>query len=454
MFRNRTKVFVVWFVLLQIVMNITPGQCSERKAVRHNKEQRQSRKSSSRLFDLTVVGSVWRADGLGKQAIDLIEILMPTTKISYLSPGRVDPSELASVSLAVRKVLQTSGKKNRGRVLIYEDILTPLPCNPMILKDYWKRYGLPKKTNRQLRFAYTMFESTRIPKEWSYILNKFFDAAIVPDPFLVKVYKDSGVNIPVFIIPLGRDFSKFLNAPLKKVRHYPFVFANFSTCLPRKNLSTLVRSFAETFENSPDVELRLCWRYGDEGSRKEVFSEIKSRSLTNVRVEERAVNDDVYAQRFQDVDCYVSPSTGEGFSIQPRESMALGIPVIVTDNTAQSTICRSGIVKAVPSTIRIPALTFPKQYGEQFQCQTKDLGGALQEMYERYDEYLAKSAQAREWARQYHYQNMASLYRGLIKPKKILLGLENKILANGVVVTNSKKLVSKYKKIFKHAHKK
>jgi glycosyltransferase involved in cell wall biosynthesis len=290
-----------------------------------------------------------------------------------------------------------------------------------------------------------MFESTQIPMDWVHILNTSFDGAIVPDEFLVQVYKDSGVKIPIFVIPLGRDFSRYLNAPLKETKGTPFVFANFSACNARKNLPKLVRAFGEAFGNNPDVRLRLGWRWVDGDLSRSVFAEVAARGLKNVTIDQEAFDADAYFDRFKRVDCYVNIATSEGFSIQPREAMALGIPVIVTNNSGQKTICDSGLVRAIPSTYAIPALyPFPGDFGFQYQCRTSDVVDALRDVYTNYETYLQKSVEARKWASAYHFTKMTPLYRALIKPARVVLGKRNKILADGTIITSSKSLIRKY----------
>ena len=402
-----------------------------------------------RQVDLTVVGFVWGVDGEGRQAIDLMKILQKTTSMSFLRIGRVSNKELDAVSSRVRKALQTSGRKHPGRVLIHEYMLTCPPRNEVPAGEFWSRFKIPQKTKRQVRYAYTMFESTQIPMDWVHILNTSFDGAIVPDEFLVQVYEDSGVKIPIFVIPLGRDFSRYLKAPLKEAKGTPFVFANFSACNARKNLLKLVRAFGEAFGNRPDVRLRLGWRWVDGDLPRSVFKEIADQGLKNVTVDQQAFDANAYFDRFSKVDCYVNIATGEGFSIQPREAMALGIPVIVTNNTGQKTICDSGLVRSVPSTYAIPALyPFPGDFGFQYQCRTSDVVEALRDVYDNYEAYLQKGADARKWASQYQFTKMAPLYRALIKPTRVILGKKNEIHPDGTVVTTSKKLIRTYHEVF------
>ena len=437
---------VAFLLVLLCIPGVVLG-AEQEKSVRHHSHQN---KSKSHRPDLTVAGSVKRADGIGKQSVDLISSLHGFATMSFLSKDKVNESELAACPQFVQKILARSGAKYPGKVLICEYILSWEPTNEKPKRKFWSHFKVPEKMKNQIRLSYTMFESSRAPGAWVHILNHSFDAAVVPDKFLVKVYKDSGVKIPIFVLPLGRDLKAFLNAPLKSSRGTPFIFANYSTWIPRKNFITLIRAFADAFGNSQDVQLQLCSRLSDKPVREAILSEIAAKGLTNVEIKDQGVDEETYVQRFLKVDCYVNIATGEGFSNQPREAMALGIPTIVTDNTGQKTICSSGLVRVVPSDIEVPAeYSFPGEFGVQYQCKTQDVTEALRDVYDHYDVYLQKGPKAREWAAQYDYNRMTPLYMSLIKPKRIVLGAENTILQDGIMTT-SKKLVRKYKKIMKN----
>jgi glycosyltransferase involved in cell wall biosynthesis len=342
------------------------------------------------------------------------------------------------------------GTTYKGRVLIFEDPLSGDRSNGRWEGNFWQRYGLSESDKKQIRIAYSMFESSKIPKSWADILNSSFDAVAVPDQYLVQVYEQCGVQIPIFVVPLGRDLSRYLSSPLKASKGSPFVFASFNLCDRRKNILKLVQAFARTFKNNPDVELRLYWRAClDNGYREKIFAEIANQGLTNVRISEGPVDGDRLFSRYRRIDCLVSVATGEGFSIQPREAMALGIPVIATDNTAQATICASGLVRTVPSNIEIPAMyPWPGDFGFQYDCRTKDIAKALTDVYENYDTYLSKAPQCREWARAYDLAATRATYAKLIDPERVVIGKSNSLLSDGIMTTSSR-LAKKYRSIFK-----
>ena len=395
-----------------------------------------------------MVGFVAMADGLGKQSVELIEELQRSFRISFISTRPCDSDSLLGISEPLKKIINTSGQSVQGRVVLFEDALINPPSDT-IQMGFWNQYGLQEQDPKQVRIAYSMFESSKIPKGWVYALNNSFDAVAVPDEFLVKVYRDSGVKIPLFVVPLGTQLKGFMASPIKSKRGTPFVFATFGSCDERKAQLTLVQAFYKAFGSDPKVQLRLGWRRAHPQYREQILNEIKKYNMSNVVVEEGAVGRAEYIKRFLGVDCYVNLAIGEGFSLQPREAMALGIPVIISDNTAQTTICKSGLSLGVPATICINArYPFEGDFGVQYGCSVDDAARALRRMYRHYDSYVRKGKAARNWAAQYDYSALHSLYRGLIKPRTVRLGSKNKVSKRGITTT-SRCLIKKYKDAFK-----
>ncbi|MBS0648192.1 MAG: glycosyltransferase [Verrucomicrobia bacterium] len=386
--------------------------------------------------DLTVCGFVDMADGLGRQSIELIEAFQDELNVSFL-PTRAH--RLADVTPALQRVVARK-KKQLGKVVIFEDLL------------WWPQEEKYRKmasrdSKDSIKIAYSMFEATKIPNEWVVILNNHFDAVAVPDHFLRDVYKNSGVKIPIFIVPLGLNLKPLLEQPLKQQRHSPMVFGNLGAGSDRKNQLLLVRAFAKAFGNDPNVRLRINCRGGEREVCNAITREIVQQGLTNVEFTQFSLSRAEYLKLFQEIDCLVSISKSEGFSIQPREAMALGIPVIATDNTAQRTICDSGLVRTVHSPFQeLSICPWGNAYGYAFNCTMDSVVEALHDMHNNYESYLQKAPSARKWAEQYQYENLKALYRSLIKPKKVVLGTVDQVTELDLT-TVSEELVEKYKRI-------
>ena len=392
---------------------------------------------SSKPPYLTVVGRVKMADGIGRQSVEVIDALRMDIPISFVPTV---PPELQDVPKPVREII-TKKSKRYGKVVLFEDVLW-MPNHPFYKK-------MPKNLlDDTIRIAYSMFESDVIPHEWVVILNTRFDAVVVPDRYFLEVYRKSGVQIPIFEIPLGLNISEFLRRPLKKQRNFPMVFANLSGSDDRKNQLLLIRAFAKVFSGNPNVILKLNSRFQNEKEGSEIRREISKLNLKNVHFTEFSLKKKDYLKFFEGVDCYVNLSKGEGFSIQPREAMALGIPVIVSDNTAQTTLCQSGLVKTVSSTIEEPAFyrAYNNQYGSFFNCDLDEAAQAMLDVYSNYKMYLQNAEQSREWVKKYEFTNLRDLYKSLIKPKEVILGSHNEITPE-YMITNSQDLYDKYSKL-------
>ena len=392
---------------------------------------------------VTILGKINLADGIGRQSVELAKDLMnefptqlvPTNKFKDHLPSKIK-------QLCAKKI------NPRTKIVIYEDPLWYASEGnkiPIIL------HGINSQDT--ILIAYSMFESTRIPPEWVFLLNTSFDAVVVPDEFLLEVYEKSGVRIPIFHIPLLIDLKNFLSLPIKKARNPIMCFANLSSGDLRKNQVILIRAFAKALGNVKDAMLCINMRHCDPDVRVALNKELLNAGCSNILLTELCLSTSQYINFFRNVDCYVSLSTGEGFSIQPREAMALGIPVIVTDSTAQSTISKSQLVRSVsapiPQLAKYPLKLFSsEELGYQFNCNEEDAVAAIRYIYDHYDDCLKQSEQARIWAARYDFSNLefSKNYRTLIAPQKIFLGEKNKIDSDRLE-TNSKVLFEKYQRV-------
>ncbi|MBA3953979.1 glycosyltransferase [Candidatus Dependentiae bacterium] len=390
-------------------------------------------------FDLTVVGFILFGDGIGRQSIGVIDCLKESVSVNFKNTrAHYFKPLLDDVPLPVATIIQQSPDSFTSSVSLLEDVL--INGNSERPELYYKL--MPAST---IKLAYTMFESTSVPASWPAILNTYFDAAVLPDSFLVDIYKKSGVTIPLFVVPLGVYLEDFLAKPLKNGPGAVFTFGNAGTFCDRKNTLLLIESFTEAFKNKKNIQLKLHGRCGDTAYIQQIQQKIAQLKATTISISFNPLPWSGYVDFMSSLDCYVSLSKGEGFSIAPRESLALGIPCIVSNNTGQTTICNSNYVYAIASPHRTPAY-YPhlqKQIGYNFNCSKQSVVTALKEVYNNYSTYLKKSHLGRKWSEQYLYKNLKPLYLNLIKPKQVVFGKYNHITAE-YLMTNSKKLYNKY----------
>jgi glycosyltransferase involved in cell wall biosynthesis len=387
---------------------------------------------------LAVCGPVNRADGLGRQALELVEAFHLDFPC-LLVPIDRDLSDVPSFMRVLRH--KKNNRCSQGKVVVCQE--------PLVVSS--KKLD-PSLRSQQLRIAYAMCESTRLGQERVDNLNAQFDMVVVPDRFLIDVYRNSGVTLPIFELPLARNFQPFLQAPLKSERNSTFTVAALGSGIRRKNLPTLIRAFHKAFGTRSDVKLVLNCRTGTDS---QIFEELARLKAPNIFFTTKVLDDSTYFDLLSRVDCYVNVSKAEGFSVQPREAMAMGIPTIVTDNTAQHTITESGLVRSIAcplEEVSFEGWNFPLvPVGTCFACREEDVVEALLDVERNYDFYLRKAEHARQWAAQYDFSNLKPLYKTLLKPNRIVLGKENSITAD-CLTTDSEPLFLKYQKVVFQDH--
>lgn len=385
--------------------------------------------------DVTILGSVKMSDGLGRHPVELINAFSSDLEFSMIHTAK--PCFI-DVPRKTKKIIKSKYKKQGKVLLSFDSVWTPTYSCIRHLKE--------EDAPHQLRIAYSMFESTAIPPEWVTILNCYFDAVVVPDPFHQEIYESSGVQTPIFVLPLVLDLKPCLAKPLKEKPNTPFVFGNLSACVERKNQLLLIKAFHRAFGNRSDVLLKINSRYADSDYKQVIDDYIKEHGLTNVIVSTVCLDKHSYLNFFSSLDAYISISRGEGFSIQPREAMALGIPTLVTNNTAQTTIAKSHLTLSIETPEKIPAIynwDKTKSYGEWSTCSEEEVATALLILYNNYDAQLEKSQNARAWARESDFSHLKPLYQTLLHPKAVELGTENKITPEKLITT-SPSLLKKY----------
>ncbi len=396
----------------------------------------------NKQYDLTIVGFPKFGDGIGRIPLIFIDALKDDLKINWRNTRNLRPTteELPDGVQKFIKARKSSYRafKNPGKVALLTDVLYRKKRSPHTF--------IPKESI--IKIAYSMLECTAIPQKWVSILNSKFDLVVVPEKWLVPIYKKSGIKIPIFVLPLGMYLDDFLNKSFKTAPNHPFVFGNLSALMNHKNQLLLIEAFAKAFGNSPDVRLRLNARMSNVAEQDRILHKIKKLRLNNVELNVKPLSWKDYIQFMADLDCYVSFSKGEGYAVIPREALALGIPVILSDNTAHTTLCKSDHAKCIPSLIQesVDYYLFKHKNCYFYNCKVRDATTALRDMYDNYDVHLKKSLQRKNWVKQFSYKNLKKKYLNLIKPLQVQYGKEDKITED-YLMTSSKKLYSKYQKI-------
>ncbi len=106
---------------------------------------------------------------------------------------------------------------------------------------------------------------------------------------------------------------------------------------------------------------------------------------------------DGISEWYAKLSCYVFPSSGEGWSFTPRESLYLGIPTLITDIPVHGELVSSGYYKVIPVSGSEQAEDLGEICGEWNTISVKDIREAIADVYSNYGMHLVTALQGAAW---------------------------------------------------------
>lgn len=155
-----------------------------------------------------------------------------------------------------------------------------------------------------------------------------------------KTFKDSGIKVPIKVIPQSIDLNFKREEPFPVSFDSSFIFYSIFQWTERKNPRALVETYWKTFENNDDVVLLLkVYRANFSEDEKQsirdniLFWKKKQPQKHYPRIElilDGMTNDEM-VKLHSTGDCFVSAHRGEGWGMPQMEAMACGNPIISTN---------------------------------------------------------------------------------------------------------------------------
>ena len=179
--------------------------------------------------------------------------------------------------------------------------------------------------------GFTYWETNRLPDSWVKNCNKM-DEVWTSSRFMQDVFVKSGVKVPVYGFNLGVEPT--LYSPLRRYAHNQFTFLSMGSPSTRKNSQVSVDAFLKLFGGND--EYRLIYKSNGAPDARNYANGVMMGRLDHPQIEiiDEELSHDDLAKLYDEVDCLLYPTSGEGWGIIPFQAIAKGIPTICTNATA------------------------------------------------------------------------------------------------------------------------
>ncbi|NOU66522.1 glycosyltransferase [Paenibacillus sp. LMG 31461] len=214
----------------------------------------------------------------------------------------------------------------------------------------------------------TVWETSKTPNKWRSHMNKF-DAVCVPTQHNKRALQNSGVTVPIYIVPHGVDTKVFKPTNPKFVLPRAagrFTFVSVFGFQHRKNPEGLLRAYWEEFSSEDNVILVIKTNgympYENEKWIQRQIRQYKKRLGINkdtapVVIIGRRLSGKQLKGLYTLGDAFVLPTRGEGVGLPFLEALASGIPVITTAWGGQMDFLTNNNSFLIPYQLKNPSIS-------------------------------------------------------------------------------------------------
>lgn len=234
------------------------------------------------------------------------------------------------------RLLELEQKDSHGCDIVWQNIL------PEYL-SYDKRCGF--------NICSYFTETDSIPSVWAERINTM-DLAVVHTTESKRASERGGVTIPIQVLPVPIDITKFYktypSTSLRKQFPNDYLFLCVAEWNARKGWEDLIKAFHVAF--APEDAVQLVIKTSIPGKSSQEASKIVADFCNEVKTKLRLyptleaykqeilimdyLPDEVLYTLYNDVDCYVTATRGEGWCIPAFDAMGFRKPVIAPCHTS------------------------------------------------------------------------------------------------------------------------
>jgi glycosyltransferase involved in cell wall biosynthesis len=200
----------------------------------------------------------------------------------------------------------------------------PAPGVPLLFVG-WPSADFPRYATTNL-FVYTMWEANRLPGGWAAQLNRA-RAVIVPTRFVARVCRDSGVTVPIEVVPEGVDPEVYRYE--ERPQRDGLTTLMVATVVERKHVREGIAAWKKAFAGDPDARMIIKARF-----------QYNNYTPDDPRIRFVDTNEVTrgIAHWYREADVLLALGN-EGFGLPLVEGMATGLPVIAQDSEGQADVC-------------------------------------------------------------------------------------------------------------------
>lgn len=278
-------------------------------------------------------------------------------------------------------------------------------CTP----DLWTQYT--KFERNKYIIGYTVWETSNIHPLWTMSCNRA-NEVWVPCDWNVDVFRNSGVNVPIYKVPHAIDIPNLNNVPefnLEGINGDEFVFYSIFQWQERKNPYGLLSAYTTAFTGIDDVVLVLKTYRNDQESDKESIKQliVDYKKYVNLDhfpkmylIVENMSRNNIMALHKRG-DCFVLLQRSEGWGLPHFEASSMGKPTITSAYGGQTDFLKKDNSYLVDYQLTpVAGMPWSPYYrGDQWWCEPdiKQSVDLMRHVYDNRGEAREKGLRARKY---------------------------------------------------------